>query len=116
MPIYEYVCENGHSFEVRQGINDPPLQKCRICSGKAQRKIFATPQLKDAGLHFFTKEHGDRDILHDPQFSDRERKEFIARAQAEAIQQSVSASFPGAKVITPYNQPKGKIVKRKREI
>jgi hypothetical protein len=97
-------------------MDDPPLEKCRICSGKVRRKIFAPVQLNEAGIALFSREYGDRDILHDPQFSDRERREHVARAREEEVRHSLSAKFPGAHVITPSNQPKGKIRKRKREI
>ncbi|RMF85292.1 MAG: zinc ribbon domain-containing protein [Nitrospirae bacterium] len=30
MPIYEYVCNKGHEFEVTQGINDDPLTRCQV--------------------------------------------------------------------------------------
>ena len=40
MPTYGYRCEkNGHEFEVVQGINEPPLTRCRIC-GSNVRRIF----------------------------------------------------------------------------
>lgn len=28
MPIYTYRCEDGHEFEIQQGINDEPLTTC----------------------------------------------------------------------------------------
>jgi hypothetical protein len=93
----------------------PPLERCRICSGKVRRKIFGATELKDAGISLFSRQYGDRDILHDPQFSDRERREHVARAREEETRRSLSAAFPGARVITPHNQPKG-VEKRKREI
>ncbi len=41
MPIYEYVCNKGHEFEVNQGINDDPVARCQVdgCRAHAQRVI-----------------------------------------------------------------------------
>jgi predicted nucleic acid-binding Zn ribbon protein len=36
MPTYEYLCEEGHEFEVQQKIKDDPLKKCtRVILGDA---------------------------------------------------------------------------------
>ncbi len=41
MPTYGYRCEkNGHEFEVVQGINDPPLTRCKICGSKVRRIFY----------------------------------------------------------------------------
>lgn len=40
MPLYEYVCEpNGHRFEVRHGMNEPPPPSCIECNGPIRRVI-----------------------------------------------------------------------------
>jgi putative FmdB family regulatory protein len=31
MPIYEYRCPNGHTFEVFQRMTDPPVGVCETC-------------------------------------------------------------------------------------
>ena len=31
MPIYEYRCPNGHTFEVFQRMSDPPSSVCEVC-------------------------------------------------------------------------------------
>ncbi len=41
MPTYGYRCEkNGHEFEVVQGINDPPLTRCKVCGSKVRRIFY----------------------------------------------------------------------------
>jgi putative FmdB family regulatory protein len=32
MPIYEYACEAGHRFEVKQKFSDAPVTTCQVCS------------------------------------------------------------------------------------
>ena len=40
MPIYEYQCDAcGQTEEVIQKFSDPPLTKCRHCSGKLHKLI-----------------------------------------------------------------------------
>lgn len=42
MPIYEYKCESGHEFELRQSIKDEPAKRCPICQRRCQRLISRT--------------------------------------------------------------------------
>src|SRR5688572_23812591 len=37
MPIYEYRCERGHTFEVMQRMTDDPLASCSTCGAPVQR-------------------------------------------------------------------------------
>jgi len=39
MPIYEYRCENGHTFEALQSISDDPLATCEVCSAPVERVL-----------------------------------------------------------------------------
>jgi len=39
VPLYDYKCENGHRFEVRQNIRDDALKTCIECGAPARRVI-----------------------------------------------------------------------------
>ena len=39
MPIYEYRCENGHTFEAMQRMSDDPLTECSVCGAPVQRVL-----------------------------------------------------------------------------
>jgi len=39
MPIYEYRCENGHTFEVLQSISDDPVATCEQCGAPVERVL-----------------------------------------------------------------------------
>ncbi|MDH3601244.1 MAG: zinc ribbon domain-containing protein [Candidatus Tectomicrobia bacterium] len=42
MPVYEYKCEPCHMiYQVRQGMNDAPLQTCPTCEAQVARLISA---------------------------------------------------------------------------
>ena len=37
MPIYEYRCLNGHTFEVIQSMSDDPVEICEVCGAPVER-------------------------------------------------------------------------------
>ena len=39
MPIYEYRCENGHTFDVLQKFADEPLDECEVCGAPSRRVL-----------------------------------------------------------------------------
>lgn len=39
MPIYEYRCRNGHSFEAFQNMSDDPLASCEVCPAPVERVL-----------------------------------------------------------------------------
>jgi putative FmdB family regulatory protein len=39
MPIYEYRCEQGHSFEILQRMADDPLTSCTTCDARVERVL-----------------------------------------------------------------------------
>jgi putative FmdB family regulatory protein len=47
MPIYEYRCPNGHTFEVFQPMTDPPPGACELCGEGPVTKV-----LYPAAIHF----------------------------------------------------------------
>lgn len=53
MPTYEYRCTAcGKEFEAVQKITDPPLKKCKFCSGKVTRLISSSSfVLKGSGWY-----------------------------------------------------------------
>jgi putative FmdB family regulatory protein len=45
MPVYEYECAPCHVvYEVRQGLNDTPLERCPRC-GKGVSRLISAPNL-----------------------------------------------------------------------
>jgi putative FmdB family regulatory protein len=45
MPVYEYECAPCHVvYEVRQGLNDSPLESCPRC-GKGVSRLISAPNL-----------------------------------------------------------------------
>lgn len=59
MPIYEYRCENGHTFEVRQSMTDDALTACQVCDAPV-RKVLHSPAIHFKGSGFYNTDHGTR--------------------------------------------------------
>jgi putative FmdB family regulatory protein len=59
MPIYEYRCEEGHTFEHRQGFHDDPVDVCEVCGALASR-VFRAPAVHFKGSGFYNTDYGTR--------------------------------------------------------
>jgi putative FmdB family regulatory protein len=59
MPIYEYRCENGHTFEVMQGMTEDPLVSCQTCEAPVQR-VFHPVAVHFKGSGFYTTDYGSK--------------------------------------------------------
>jgi putative FmdB family regulatory protein len=57
MPIYEYRCERGHTFEVMQRMTDDPLTSCSTCEAPVQR-VFHPVAVHFKGSGFYTTDYG----------------------------------------------------------
>jgi putative FmdB family regulatory protein len=59
MPIYEYRCENGHTFEVMQRMTDEPVSTCSTCEAPVQR-VFHPVAVHFKGKGFYNTDYGTR--------------------------------------------------------
>jgi putative FmdB family regulatory protein len=59
MPVYEYRCENEHTFEVVQRMSDDPLSTCTVCGAPVQR-VFHPVAVHFKGSGFYTTDYGRR--------------------------------------------------------
>jgi putative FmdB family regulatory protein len=56
MPIYEYRCDRGHTFEVTQRMTEDPLTSCSTCDAPAQR-VFHPVAVHFKGSGFYTTDY-----------------------------------------------------------
>src|SRR5215207_3566373 len=56
MPIYEYRCDNGHTFEAFQSMADDPLEECEVCGAPA-RRLLSAPAVHFKGSGFYTTDY-----------------------------------------------------------
>jgi putative FmdB family regulatory protein len=59
MPIYEYRCERGHTFEVMQRMTDEPVVSCTTCDAPVQR-VFHPVAVHFKGKGFYNTDYGTR--------------------------------------------------------
>lgn len=59
MPIYEYRCKKGHTFDVMQRFSDEALDTCEVCGASAQRVLHA-PAVHFKGSGFYNTDYGTR--------------------------------------------------------
>jgi putative FmdB family regulatory protein len=59
MPIYEYRCERGHTFEVVQRMTDDPVASCSTCEAPVQR-VFHPVAVHFKGSGFYNTDYGKR--------------------------------------------------------
>jgi putative FmdB family regulatory protein len=59
MPIYEYRCTQGHTFEVMQRMTDDPLASCQTCEAPVER-VFHPVAVHFKGSGFYTTDYGSR--------------------------------------------------------
>jgi len=56
MPIYEYRCRNGHTFEVIQSMSDDPVATCEECGAPTER-VFHPVAVHFKGSGFYTTDY-----------------------------------------------------------
>ena len=56
MPIYEYRCTNGHTFEVFQSMSEDSLTECVECGAECER-VLSAPAVHFKGSGFYTTDY-----------------------------------------------------------
>jgi putative FmdB family regulatory protein len=83
MPIYEYRCEQGHTFEVMQRMSDDPVSSCQSCEAPVQR-VFRPVAVHFKGSGFYNTDYGTR-------------KRSREKAEGDAAEKKSTEKKPDAK-------------------
>src|SRR5262245_3858282 len=59
MPIYEYRCTNGHTFEVIQSMSDDPVETCEVCGAPVER-VFHPVAVHFKGSGFYSTDYANK--------------------------------------------------------
>jgi len=59
MPIYEYRCTNGHTFEVSQSMSDDPVETCEVCGAPVER-VFHPIAVHFKGSGFYSTDYAKK--------------------------------------------------------
>jgi putative FmdB family regulatory protein len=60
VPIYEYRCPNGHTFELFQKMSDPPADTCVTCGDGPVEKLLFPVAVHFKGSGFYSTDYGSR--------------------------------------------------------
>jgi putative FmdB family regulatory protein len=60
MPIYEYRCPNGHTFERFQSMSAPPPEKCDICGAAPLELVLYPIAIHYKGSGFYSTDYGKK--------------------------------------------------------
>jgi putative FmdB family regulatory protein len=58
MPIYEYRCPNGHTFELFQKMSDSPAESCEKCGASPVEKVLFPVAVHYKGSGFYSTDYG----------------------------------------------------------
>jgi len=78
MPIYEYRCQQGHTFEVMQRMSDDPVMSCETCAAPVER-VFHPVAVHFKGKGFYNTDYGtrkrSRELKESAEGSDKQSKD-----------------------------------------
>jgi len=95
MPVYEYGCEAGHRFEVKQKFSDAPVTSCQICSLPVTKLISASG-ISFKGSGWYVTDYSDK--MKQPTTSEKS-------PSSSAAQNDASTPKGDAKTPTPASPP-----------
>jgi len=70
MPIYEYRCPNGHTFELFQRMSDPSPDACEVCGASPVAKVLYPAAIHFKGSGFYATDYGRKSRKRDEKSAD----------------------------------------------
>ena len=87
MPIYEYRCQKGHTFDTMQRFSDDAIDTCEVCGGPASR-VFRAPAVHFKGSGFYNTDYGTRKRSRE----NEAHKESVSAKESKSSSDSKSSS------------------------
>jgi putative FmdB family regulatory protein len=91
MPIYEYRCDNGHTFEVLQSMSDDPVATCEVCGAPVQRVLHPVA-VHFKGSGFYSTDYGKRKNGAKPASDSKETSSESGPSESKASDEKKSDS------------------------
>ena len=91
MPIYEYRCDKGHTFDVLQSMSDDPLTACEVCGAPVQ-KVLHAPAVHFKGSGFYNTDYGKGGKSKTAAGSDSKKEKTDSNGSSSSSGSSDSAS------------------------
>jgi putative FmdB family regulatory protein len=96
MPIYEYRCENGHTFEVMQRMTDDPVSVCNTCDAPVQR-VFHPVAVHFKGKGFYNTDYGTKRRNRELERAGKSGADKSGADKSESSSSSEGSSDSGSK-------------------
>src|SRR3954465_8462157 len=96
MPIYEYRCDNGHTFEVIQKMTDDPVATCEVCGAPVQRVLHPVA-VHFKGKGFYNTDYGTRRRARELERSAKEGSDKSSSDSPSSSSGSSSSDSGGSK-------------------
>ena len=90
MPVYEYLCEKGHTFDAMQRMADDPLTVCEVC-GRPVRRVLQPVAVHFKGSGFYNTDYGTRKRQRENQ-----AHESATKADSKSKSESSSSTDGGS--------------------
>ena len=87
MPIYEYRCTKGHTFEAFQSMSDDQLTKCEVC-GRPVVRVLHSPAVHFKGSGFYNTDYGTRKRQREKASSDDSSSKTESKSDAKSDSKS----------------------------
>ena len=104
MPIYEYRCKKGHTFDVLQSMSDDPLTACEVCGAPVQ-KVLHAPAVHFKGSGFYNTDYGKGGKSKSSAPSSGESKKDSSDSNGSSSSSSSSGSDSGSSSKKPESKP-----------
>jgi putative FmdB family regulatory protein len=95
MPIYEYRCKKGHTFEVLQRFSDDPVASCEVCGIPVQR-VFHPVAVHFKGSGFYNTDYGTRKRLREKEASEGSKDSKDTKQSKDTAKDAKSTDKPSA--------------------
>ncbi len=83
MPIYEYRCDQGHTFEVMRRMTDEPLSECQTCSAPVEQ-VFHPIAIHFKGSGFYNTDYGTKKRSREQQEKNGEKAKAEAKTETKS--------------------------------
>jgi putative FmdB family regulatory protein len=90
MPIYEYRCKKGHTFDVMQRFSDDALDSCEVCGAPAQRVLHA-PAVHFKGSGFYNTDYGTKKRSREMKEKENSKKSESSSSSSSSDSKSSSS-------------------------
>jgi putative FmdB family regulatory protein len=96
MPIYEYRCEKGHTFEVMQRMVDDPLTDCTVCGAPVQR-VFHPVAVHFKGSGFYNTDYGKKKAGASPSSDSGSKSDSESKSSSDSKSSSSDSKSSDSK-------------------